>query len=875
MMAPGEPSPRTSRPPPQPKIVIVQKWREWILLQQLLQDLRKAGADDLLADHVTRGNYVKKHGDFHPKCRDVPRAGNWILAQMGVLLARGICGSASTWTTYGTCVETWIFCISQIQDFEHILHMLVEVLQSLMEELPDTMHEAVQWSGTESALQTLLQEYYPYPDSGIEAVQGDQQLDPIDVSDTSGSQAGDGPKELASGSAEAPQKSDRTQGAEPNREAIIPRPLSKDRQEMVSKRLSVVLRHDKGEFQLRFDDRALVPLDDVLNLPIMYKQHIDRQQVLSAIHHNDKKRFRVVERDGQTFVGANQGRSFSIDPERVHTRARTAEMPNLVHATHYDFLQSILQSGIRPGGLCEGHRQMVHCLPDTPSSARYYPPGVDFVLHISPQHTGVQWYRSENGYYMTKETVPSKSIAMVSVMGSDEVVRAEGDLPPDLRTVAKIVLRVQSKGSRTLAPSGSSASRAYMPALPASGLTNSSQINSQMSRSVPPCHKTPRQDDVNSTAFQYGLAPSSWQFRVNERRSSYAHTRKPDSPQTAGAITKLQLITLACLLLCAQFWLGSLKPRAGRQPSVWLVTRVRKGIYRRRLYLLQTRQSPVEVRFKKATPTPSHRTISRTGPKSSSHCRILRTHLIVVLLAYHAHSTGATKVMAEVRVAADTSAAAGAVERQIMFMPRHGENTGEAESNIANGIRWTAKRALRRARARAEKEGGTRYRGRWFTAEQLSRTRRGIASILYSIPTDVQKNSASKNNNSVKHETGRRIQCMTFNISGASSSAWQECMAWLQDNQQHVDVASGPWFVVTTGAVASDSKAGLAVLVHKRLGGPEQISAQTHLKGRLMRVRVHQGENSIDIINLYQHVCGDLSLTGRVTQNAGRLFGKS
>ena len=81
---------------------------------------------------------------------------------------------------------------------------------------------------------------------------------------------------------------------------------------------------------------------------------------------------------------------------------------------------------------------------------------------------------------------------------------------------------------------------------------------------------------------------------------------------------------------------------------------------------------------------------------------------------------------------------------------------------------------------------------------------------------------------------------MTFNISGASSSAWQECMAWLQGNQQQVDIAlvqethwrtegsrdfvSGPWFVVTTGAVASDSKAGLVVLIHKRLGGPEQIS---------------------------------------------------
>ena len=556
-----------------------------------------------------------------------------------------------------------------------------------------------------------------------------------------------------------------------------PRKPSQDRQEMVSKRLSVVLRHDKGEFQLRFDDRALVPLEDVLNLPVMYKQHIDRQQVLSAIHHNDKKRFRVAERNSQTFAGANQGHSFSIDPERVHTRARPAEMPSLVHATRYDFLQSILQSGIRPGGLREGHRQMVHCSPDTPSSARYYPPGVDVVLHISPRRTSVQWYRSENGYYMTKETVPPQSITMVSVLGTDEVV-PEGGLPPDLRTVARIVLRVQSKGSRTSAPSGSSASRAYMIALPAYGRTNSSRFHSQMCRSVPICNATPRQDKVSAATCPYGLALSKWQLRVNQQRTRQGTAYKPDSTPNAGHITKLQLAALACLLLGAQTWLGGLHMQSSRQPSAWLVTRVRPGTYRRRLYLLQLRSRSEPDCNQNATPTLPHRTKSRTGPKSSSHCRILRTQPVIVLLALRAHSAGATKVMAEARVAVDTSAAAGAVDRHSRFMPRHGEN-------IANGIRWTAKRALRRARARAEKEGGTRYRGRWFTAEQLSRTRQGIASI----PTAVQKNSANQNSTSIKKETGRRIKCMTFNISGASSSAWQECMAWLQDNQQHVDIA--------------------------------------------------------------------------------------
>ena len=69
----------------------------------------------------------------------------------------------------------------------HTLAQAIKVLQSLMEELPSSMHEAVQWSGTESALQTLLQEYYPYPDSGIDDATGDQNLDRIDVSDASGS----------------------------------------------------------------------------------------------------------------------------------------------------------------------------------------------------------------------------------------------------------------------------------------------------------------------------------------------------------------------------------------------------------------------------------------------------------------------------------------------------------------------------------------------------------------------------------------------------------------------------------------------------------------------------------------------------------------
>ena len=316
-------------------------------------------------------------------------------------------------------------------------------------------------------------------------------------------------------------------------------------------------------------------------------------------------------------------------------------------------------------------------------------------------------------------------------------------------------------------------------------------------------------------------------------------------PCSSKSFTRTQICLMLCFLLC-HHWVGMDYVTTSRYIYFWATVKLSKGIYRRRRYLKFPKQR--EEMSQAASPTNSPIYESRTGPKSSSHRRQVRTHLFVLMLFCITHKTGATKGVAEARVVADTSAATGAVSRLTMGMPTYSENTGEAGRSLANGLRWTAKRALRRARARAEKEGGARYRGRWYTAEQLSRTRQGVAPI----PAEFHKSSASKATPVAKQETGKRIKCMTFNISGASRSAWQECIHWKGEGSR--DFVSGPWFVVTTGAVTSDSKAGLAVLVHKRLGGPEQISVQTHLKGRLMHVRIHQGENSIDIINLYQHV---------------------
>ena len=121
---------------------------------------------------MAQGHYNDKHGSFHehPGCKAIPRAGDWILAQAGVLLVRGVCGTATNSSTYGTTVETWLYKVSQVPDFASILEKMAETiatLQSLMAGIPTMMHDQVRWAGTESQLQTLLQEFFPLPDTAI------------------------------------------------------------------------------------------------------------------------------------------------------------------------------------------------------------------------------------------------------------------------------------------------------------------------------------------------------------------------------------------------------------------------------------------------------------------------------------------------------------------------------------------------------------------------------------------------------------------------------------------------------------------------------------------------------------------------------------
>ena len=188
-----------------------------------------------------------------------------------------------------------------------------------------------------------------------------------------------------------------------------PRKLEYQYDTKVSKRLSVVLRHDKGEFRLHFFNNATAEVDDILALPIMREVHARQDTIISCVYYNSKQRFRLLwlhdpSRSGPVLVmGAVQGHSKKVDYDSVHERVDPSRVPALIHGTHYDFYKKIFKEGLLPGAGNKDWRDQLHLLAaSTNLSSHLLPAKSDIVLHIDPAlATGCRFYKSANGYYLT------------------------------------------------------------------------------------------------------------------------------------------------------------------------------------------------------------------------------------------------------------------------------------------------------------------------------------------------------------------------------------------------------------------------------------------------------------------------------------------
>jgi putative RNA 2'-phosphotransferase len=170
----------------------------------------------------------------------------------------------------------------------------------------------------------------------------------------------------------------------------------------VSKFLSFVLRHQPEAIDLELDSGGWAYIDDLVEKSMESRRPLTAELIREVVEKDEKQRYALSE-DGQK-VRARYGHSIEID-----LGIDPIEPPEILyHGTVSRHLGAIHMNGIVKGG-----RQYVHLSPDIETAIevgrRHGRPVVLEVMAREMHNEGVNFYRIENGIWLT-EDVPPKYI---------------------------------------------------------------------------------------------------------------------------------------------------------------------------------------------------------------------------------------------------------------------------------------------------------------------------------------------------------------------------------------------------------------------------------------------------------------------------------
>ena len=389
---------RAGSKPPQPKHVCQKKWALLEDLQLVIHKANSKGATDLLYDYLGGGSFKQRHTDFHKLecCKGIPCVGNWTVAMFAHLLAGTTLNSTKQAKVYGDAVEGWISDIASEPDFEELTGYIAEglTLSSLiLERIPQLMYEAMSWQITMPQLRAYIEEYHG-PQEVVEPDQGEPTPAPKPgaVALKPSEQRSSAPRaEQEASSASDSYYTDESE-AEEGEPMVFTRPpcqLDFDRARTIGKRLSVVLRHDTTSASVKLKTDGTVLVSQILGLRVLKSVRATEADIVSVCYWNKKQRFRLITRDGQLWVGATQGHS--IEGVNVAETATVLDFEStpayVLHATRYDFLKSIYENGLLPGGRSAKRRSHIHTVEQSPGYKDMFPDGSDVVLVIRTAKT--------------------------------------------------------------------------------------------------------------------------------------------------------------------------------------------------------------------------------------------------------------------------------------------------------------------------------------------------------------------------------------------------------------------------------------------------------------------------------------------------------
>ncbi|KAG7876286.1 hypothetical protein KL938_004677 [Ogataea parapolymorpha] len=148
--------------------------------------------------------------------------------------------------------------------------------------------------------------------------------------------------------------------------------MSADKQQvLISKTLSRLLRHQAVKENLSIDEKGFVPLEQILNHRSMRSLKATPEDIFLAVNQNDKKRFRIVSREGEQLVDApdyRENKSYYICALQGHSLSFVSQSYDMVKLTPQTFPEVIVHGTYRKnwkdikqtGGLSRMKRNHVH-----------------------------------------------------------------------------------------------------------------------------------------------------------------------------------------------------------------------------------------------------------------------------------------------------------------------------------------------------------------------------------------------------------------------------------------------------------------------------------------------------------------------------------
>jgi putative RNA 2'-phosphotransferase len=176
----------------------------------------------------------------------------------------------------------------------------------------------------------------------------------------------------------------------------------------VSKRMSRVLRHTPESIGLTLDPNGWVPVAELLDALARHGRVVTRAELEAVVAGNDKQRFALwTGSDGVLRIRASQGHSAQVVVDLALTPITPPEL--LYHGTGSGNVPAILAQGLRPGRRHHVHLSVDVATAVTVGRRRGGPVSVLAVRAAALAARGHDFYRSDNGVWLTA-TVPPEVI---------------------------------------------------------------------------------------------------------------------------------------------------------------------------------------------------------------------------------------------------------------------------------------------------------------------------------------------------------------------------------------------------------------------------------------------------------------------------------